>query len=131
MTTTQKDKVRMLRTRGDSYAIISKTTGIPLGTIKAYCSRNSIKPSQSMKAGYCEQCGLALDPKAHPQARRFCSARCRTLWWSKNRDQRRRKGSLHRCTYCGCTFASYNIQRKYCSHPCYIASRFGKVGIST
>lgn len=130
MTITQKDQVRTLRARGDSYAQISETTGIPLGTIKAYCSRNNIKPGHATQAGHCAHCGQALISQARPQARRFCSAHCRTSWWGKHPDQRRKQGTARLCSHCGRQFFSYSEERRYCSHPCYITSRFGKEALS-
>ena len=52
MNKVQKEKVRQLRVRGDSYADIGTATGLPVGTIKAYCSRNGIKPGQEA-ANHC------------------------------------------------------------------------------
>ena len=130
MTIPQKDQVRALRARGDSYAQISEAIGIPLGTIKAYCSRNNIKSGQASQAGHCAHCGQALNTQAHPQTKRFCSTLCRTSWWGKHPDQRRKQGTARLCSHCGKQFFSYSERRRFCCHPCYITSRFGKEALS-
>jgi hypothetical protein len=42
-----------------------------------------------------------------------------------------RKG-VHKltCVYCGIYFGSYDKNRKYCAHACYISGRFKKGGSS-
>ena len=126
MNKVQKEKVRQLRVRGDSYADIGTATGLPVGTIKAYCSRNDVRLSQPEQEGLCERCGNALVRQVHATAKRFCSFECRNSWWLDNRDKRVRNGSAHVCTYCKKAYPSYDKESKYCGHPCYIAHRFGK-----
>ncbi len=126
MNKVQKEKVRQMRIRGDSYADIGTTVGLSVGTIKAYCSRNDIRLKQPERKAACEQCGKALVQQAHVAAKRFCSIECRTSWWHVNRDKRVRNGTAHVCAYCKKEYFRYNSKSKYCSHPCYIAHRFGK-----
>jgi hypothetical protein len=45
MTDSQKAEVMALRRQGVSYKAIAETTGISVGTIKAFCSRNGILPA--------------------------------------------------------------------------------------
>ena len=126
MTQGQKASIRGLRESGRSYTSISLQTGLSVGTIKAYCSRNDIKPHQPERKGVCECCGNAMVSQAHTRAKRFCSAQCRHHWWRENRDKRVRNGVTHTCVYCKREYTSYNGESKFCSHPCYIAHRFGK-----
>ena len=125
MTSGQEKVIQRLRVAGESYTSISNKTGMAVGTIKAYCSRQGIKPSQD-ETQQCVACGLELVPtmsKSKPQ--RFCSTQCRISWWEENRDKRVRRGAVHVCEHCRKEYTSYNKQSKYCSHPCYIAQRFG------
>jgi hypothetical protein len=126
MNKVQKEKVRELRVRGNSYADIGVATGLPVGTIKAYCSRNDIKLNLPEQKGACECCGKALIQQVHAPAKRFCSFECRNSWWHDNRDKRLRNGAAHVCAHCKKQYPSYDSESKYCSHPCYIAHRFGK-----
>lgn len=126
MTRAQQERIRQRRSAGDSYAVIAASTGLPVGTIKAYCSRNGLKPGQHNAAGSCACCGAELGAQMKSRAKRFCSAACRNRWWSENRDKRLRNGASRVCANCGRQYASYDSHSKYCSHPCYIASRFGK-----
>lgn len=84
----QKEKVRQLRVRGDSYADIGIATGLSVGTIKAYCSRNDVKLNQPEQEGKCERCGKALLQQVNAPAKRFCSFECRNNWWRSNRDKK-------------------------------------------
>ena len=42
MTDLQKEKIVAMREQKATYAAISETIGIPIGTIKAFCHRNSL-----------------------------------------------------------------------------------------
>ena len=124
MTSGQEKVIQRLRLAGESYTSIAGKTGMAVGTIKAYCSRQGIKPSQN-EAQHCARCGKALVTVMYlcrPQ--RFCSTQCRTGWWQENRDKRVRNGAVHVCSHCRKEYTSYNKQSKYCSHSCYIAQRF-------
>lgn len=120
----QKEQIRRLRLLGNSYSEISSVTGLPVGSIKAFCSRNKLNKI-SIK-GTCEQCGKPLEQQKNQKPRRFCSDTCRYSWWSKNRDKCKSKGTIHICADCGAEYHSYDVNSKYCSHACYIKDRFGK-----
>ena len=125
MTSGQEKIIQRLRMAGESYTSISNKTGMAVGTVKAYCSRQGIKPSQD-ETQKCVSCGLALVSTMNKsKLRRFCSTQCRTRWWDDNRDKRVRRGAVHVCEHCRKEYTSYNTQSKYCSHSCYIAQRFG------
>ena len=130
MTKAQQDRIRQRRSAGDSYAAIAAAIGLPIGTIKAYCSRNGVKPGQQNTAGKCACCGAVLDTHTKSRVKRFCSAVCRNRWWSENRDKRLRNGASRVCANCGKQYASYDSRSKFCCHPCYIASRFRKETLS-
>lgn len=121
----QRDDIQRLRSSGRSYAQISLAVGLPVGSIKAFCSRSAIKPVSAHKEGVCDFCGATLQiiPKRKP--RRFCSDVCRHAWW---RDKRENKGDMHTCDCCGKEYASYDEKSRFCSHSCYISDRFRKDG---
>ena len=126
----QGETIRTMRSSGFSCARISAAVGLPLGTVKAFCSRNGIKPERAREEGLCGLCRKPLVCIPNKKPRRFCSDACRLEWWKLNRDLRRSKGALRRCAFCGKEYASYEASSRFCSHPCYISSRFGKGGES-
>ena len=52
MTEFQKATIQKLRGAGKSYAEIGTATRLPVGTIRAFCSRNEIRPGQET-ANHC------------------------------------------------------------------------------
>lgn len=74
----------------------------------------------------CEQCGALLLPGASKR-KRFCSTRCRNLWWSAHPEQMNRQARYKAiCKYCGKEFEAYgNKNRTFCSTDCYTKARFG------
>ncbi len=126
MTQGQKESIKRLRESGWSYMTICKEAGLSEGTIKAYCSRNNIGALQLRNSSVCDQCGKEMELQQNTRQKRFCSPQCRSQWWSKNRDKRVKHGTVHICAHCKKEYDSYDSESKYCSHPCYIAHRFGK-----
>ena len=51
-------------------------------------------------------------------------------WWTEHPERIRQKAVYEFiCAKCGRAFTAYgNKKRKYCSHECYIADRFGGGG---
>ncbi|VTX62978.1 Uncharacterised protein [uncultured Actinomyces sp.] len=51
-------------------------------------------------------------------------------WWHTHPMMLERRAiTTHACAGCGATFESYgNKHRKYCTHACYIRTRFGTRG---
>lgn len=124
MTHEEKDRIRILRMRGDSYSSIAAALSLPEGTIKTYCNRSGIKKSDT---NLCECCGKPVEQMPERKQKRFCSDKCRLTWWNQNRDKLvRRSGMKKQCPVCGTAFESYDAARKYCCHACYIQDRFGK-----
>lgn len=76
----------------------------------------------------CENCGVAIQQYAGRKTKRFCCSECRNQWWNKHLDQVNRKAYYEiTCQHCGRVTTVYgDKRRKYCSHECYIAARFGK-----
>ena len=128
MTNQQKEQIRTLRLQGVSYAKIGKTLGISDNTVRSFCRRNGLGKN-AKNAVYCKQCGklIKIIPKQKPK--KFCSDVCRNTWWKMHQECITRKAVYeYICACCGKYFTAYgNNHRKYCSHACYIADRFGKV----
>jgi len=127
----QKERIATLRHSGWGYKKIARTLDLPLGTVKSYCHRVNIMMTGSTvyDENHCRQCGKTLIQKSKVKKRKFCSDECRVIWWAahpcaKNGNAK----ACHTvvCEYCGKTFNAYgNAPRKYCSHDCYVAARFG------
>ena len=136
MTNTQKERIQRMRWRDCSYIEISEALGVPEATIKSFCRRNNLQDAdlQTLKAAredfaipvVCTQCGLMLEQGAKRKPRRFCSDKCRLAWWNSHRHEiNHKKIRKLICAACGNEFKSYDAGRKYCSHACYIQTRFG------
>ena len=137
MTEEQKKQIVDLRGDGYGYVRIAQALGISENTVKSFCRRKRltgkataarIRPS-SVKDGkhFCLCCGKEVAQNAGRKEKKFCSDRCRNKWWNSHLDQVNRKANYEFvCPQCKKHFTAYgNAGRKYCSHECYIANRFG------
>ena len=129
MTNTQKQRIAYLRGKGDSYAAIADALGISENTVKSYCRRSNIgigvKAEQAATVDACEGCGHPLEHTPGAKRKRFCSDKCRMMWWKAHPEAVNRK-AVYRfaCPACGAGFESYgNARRKYCSRACFGAAR--------
>ena len=77
----------------------------------------------------CEQCGKPIEQNPGRKRKRFCCDACRNKWWNAHLNLVKRKAVYtFTCPACGKEFTVYgNSHRKFCSHACYIAYRFGGV----
>lgn len=135
MNDNQKAQIIKLRAAGNGYGKIAQTLGISLNTIKSFCRRNDIsgnsisEPTVMLvrETTYCENCGREIRQIAKQKKKRFCCDKCRNTWWNNHLDRVHRKAVYNfRCPHCGKEFNIYgDKRRKYCSHECYIADRFG------
>lgn len=140
MTDIEKQQIQDLRLKGVGYKAIAAVLGISRDTIRGYCKRNGLdgdskvvslnleeKKNQNL---ICACCNKVIKQKEHGRVRRFCSEECRRKWWNDNKDKRNKKDTAtykYTCPHCDREFNSYgNKKRKYCSHNCYIKSRFWK-----
>jgi hypothetical protein len=126
MTVVQKNKITEMRKRGTSYADIAAALKLPQGTVKSFCWRNDLSDSAvSVNAprNVCRQCGTVLVQISDAPPKKFCSDKCRSLWWSNHR----KPNSQAVCTYCKKKFEFYgNAKRKYCSRACFMKDHFGE-----
>ena len=132
MTALQKERIKQMRTKGESYAVIATALGISENTIKSYCRRNNlgiefISQQAAVTDDACENCGKPLEHSQGSKRKRFCSDICRLAWWNTHPESMNQKAVYSFiCPCCGAAFTAYgNKGRKYCSHACYVAHRFG------
>ena len=129
MTEVQMEMITRLRKSGMGYTGVSRATGIPKDTVKSFCQRNNLGGRTKEAAGMaCPQCRKELDRNAKTRKPRFCCESCRRAWWRAHPEMGLKKAVYKfTCAHCGKPFSAYgNSKRKYCSHACYIAARFGK-----
>jgi transposase-like protein len=134
MTDLQKERITRMRSNGISYNQIASTLGISVNSVKSYCQRNQLgsqcaQDTSSVLADEkcCKQCAKELNQIKSRKKQKFCSDTCRMAWWNRHRHMIRGQACLPLpCAHCGKSFRSYGKQhRKYCSHACYISSRYG------
>jgi len=128
MTNEQKKQITAFRYQGYGYSKIAEVLSISVNTVKSYCRRNGLDSDALGNSAACKQCGNRVTIKEKHKPRQFCSDRCRAMYWNIHKNQNREKTAYHFvCERCGASFESHgNKNRKYCSHDCYIAARFGK-----
>ena len=141
MTNEQKAIVDSLYVQGHGYKKIASQLGISPNTVKSYLRKPRTAgaaplvqektaaqlPTISITA--CQYCGTEVEQLQGRKEKRFCSDRCRNLWWNDHLNLVRRNAIYHfTCPACGKDFTVYgNAHRKYCCHACYIEDRFGGV----
>ena len=130
MTNEQKELIESHRRKGVGYKQIAKELEMSPNSVKSYCRRNKLSNEDLKKEdgeSSCEQCGTIIHQVKGRKQKRFCSDRCRNLWWNSHLDQVKRKTVYeYVCPVCGKPFSVYgNAKRKYCSHDCYGIGRLG------
>ena len=127
MTNGEKVQIGQMRKRGLGYAEIARSLGMSVNTVKSYCRRNGLKgaarASIAVSENVCRQCGSALHHTTGRKRKRFCSDACRLRWWHGHRELSPNARTAV-CASCGKAFVTDRMQ-KYCSHACYIRTRFG------
>ena len=90
---------------------------------RRYCSR-ACQPAKARTrvTKTCQGCGKQFEAFAHhAETRRFCNMACyhKTRWGGV-------KSASQTCENCGAIFESFDCEpRRFCSHPCYVASGVG------
>lgn len=128
MTERERNLITAMRRSGRSYQEISSALMIDKDAVRSFCRTRSIEPDADSMRSFCPECGKELTPSSKGRTRRFCSDKCRRSWWKRNRSKEHRSEKTTRravCLNCGKEFSSYADGRKFCSHKCYIAYRFG------
>ncbi len=127
----QKSQIADMRADGIGYVKIANALGLSENTVKSFCRRNNLTDMNAIRIGekphFCPCCGKPVEQTEGRKEKKFCSDKCRMNWWNTHRDKvRRRNGRNIICPGCGKAFEVYGgSDRKYCSHECYIADRFG------
>lgn len=138
MTEQQKSEIIRMRNKGMSFSQISDIIALSRNTVKSFCRRQNITVQSETSTEnisdkfICKQCGKELHPMQGRKTPKFCSPYCRTKWWNSHPDKVNRK-AIYKfiCANCGKPFTAYgNKRRKFCSHECYINSRFKEVKCS-
>ena len=129
MTETQKAQITEMRRAGAGYGKIAQELGLSENTVKSYCRRYKSLPlpPPAGDSRHCQECGRPISQTAGRKPKKFCSDACRMKWWNSHLNLVKRK-AIYRltCQHCGKVFSVYGQpRRKYCSHACYIAERFG------
>lgn len=131
MTDAQKIQIGNLREAGLGYKKIAEQMGLSENTVKTYCRRHGLGGKMAEQGtvdmDVCLCCGVAVKQNPGRKKKKFCSDKCRNKWWNANLDKVNRKAVYeYECPHCKKPFTAYgNANRKYCSHECYIADRFG------
>ena len=135
MTDRQEERIREMKAGGYGYMRIAQELGLSENTVKSFCRRKGISraaagtavPPAEGDKGTCPCCGKEVRQNPGRKAKRFCSDKCRNSWWNSHLDQVERKANYEFvCACCKKPFTAYgNAGRKYCSHACYVADRFG------
>ena len=122
-----KSQIINLHCQGVRYVDISRQLKIPVSTIKSFVYSHQADVEAGMaNIPTCPNCGAPV-PKMHFKPRRFCSDRCRVLYWKEHQDELKHTTMVPiTCTNCHGTFMDYaGRNRRYCSHSCYIQARYG------
>lgn len=131
MTDAQKKQIENLRNVGYGYKRIAEQMELSENTVKTYCRRHDLGGIRAMrgsaKKNVCRCCGVPVEQQPGRKEKKFCSDSCRNKWWNSHLDKVERKANYEFiCPCCKKPFTAYgNKNRKYCSHECYIADRFG------
>jgi len=131
MTENQRNEIISLRSAGASYSEIATVLSLSKNTVKSYCQRNNIEGrSEKSPTGYskgkCPECGKTVPVIVGSKPRKFCSDECRQKWWNSHIEEVHKKAVYSFiCIGCGKAFTAYgNNSRKYCSHSCYVSTRY-------
>ena len=134
MTDAQKIQIGKLRGAGLGYKKIAEQMGLSENTVKTYCRRHGLGGNMThlqnvvqSEEHHCLCCGTPVQQTPGRKEKKFCSDGCRNKRWNSHLDKVERKANYEFvCPHCKKPFIAYgNKNRKYCSHECYIADRFG------
>lgn len=133
MDSKMKEQIAQMRADGESYTRIAEILHLSINTIKSFCRRKNLTIVENVYEiqivdTNCKYCGKPLMHKAGKKRKLFCSDQCRMAWWKGNRNTVKQAAWYKaKCDFCRKTFRTYgNKYRKFCSHSCYIQSRFGR-----
>ena len=126
MTNGEKMLIAQQIKQGLGYSEIARKLDMSVNTVKSYCQRNGLKRADVTEAlanDACKRCGCELVHTPGRKKKQFCSDACRLRWWHGHRELGKNARTIV-CASCGKAFVTDRMQ-KYCSHACYIRTRFG------
>ena len=124
----QKRIIADLRQSGFGYTEISVQLHLSINTVKSYCKRHNLQrqgKQNNASTRFCLQCGIEIKQEKHRKTKKFCSDRCRMIWWTQHSSLLRTPSKqIFICPVCHEAFAAYSsTKQKYCSRLCYARSR--------
>lgn len=130
MTDNQRERIKDMRVKGIGYSTIANELGLTKDSVKAYCRTHNlggmvaqVKVADLYTEG-CLCCGKIIVQDPARKKKKFCSDKCRMLWWNSHPELVTRKKMTHlKCPICGEGFDSKNPLQKYCSRKCYGIAR--------
>ena len=127
MTNEQKQAIASMRDSGVPITSIAQQLGLSVNTIKSYCKRHGIHSGNQSSKNilFCLQCHKEIPQAEHRKEKKFCSNKCRQLWWAENTALIPRDSQIERiCPVCKTSFLSYKSKHRiYCSRTCYGKSK--------
>ena len=128
MTEEQKSAIIKLRKMGTAFSSIAEQLSLSINTVKSFYRRNSITDKQSVLPT-CKYCGTRLIQPHGKREKKYCSDKCRFLWWNSHRSELKKKTvRVCICSFCGESFKAYRSEnRKYCCRNCYYKARYGVI----
>lgn len=139
MNDNQRRGIWKLRRDGFGYGAIAQMLNMSLGSVKQYCRRHPELKGMGQfvkyqldegEHPYCKNCMKKLHHAVQGRPKKFCSNRCRAIWWRNHQSQHDKTKTAYdelTCQNCGESFLSCaNPKRKFCGHPCYVEYRFRK-----
>jgi len=120
MTEKQKEEIEVLRHQNKGYRKIAKELNIPYESVKAYCRRHNLRPTDMPGTGRCQQCGVTIEQTPGKKTKKFCSDACRNLWWNQHQTYSLCKEKNKKiCEFCKGEFYSTKATARFCSTKCY------------
>lgn len=121
MTEYEKYEIARLRREGMSANKIAQTLNLPMNRVRSHIRRHPVDSA----AKKCLQCRKPLTQVPHRKERKFCSDKCRMLWWNSHPELVKRKAYYDKvCPWCHTAYQSYGKKNRiYCSRKCYADAR--------
>ena len=120
MTEELKKQIMELKNKGYGYRKIAVELGLSENSVHSFIQRLNTNE-------FCKECGAKIKSTPGKRKKLYCDTKCRMAWWSKHKMDINRKSRVEStCACCGCTFMAYEHEhKKYCSHYCYVKTRYG------
>ena len=138
MTNIQAKQIREFRMKGAGYKAIASVLGLSRDVVRNYCISHNLDgyapevalnmQEDNQNDDNCPFCKKIIKQPKMGRKRKFCSEKCRRLWWAEHPEAvNKNEAAFYKitCVYCGKEFVVYgNKKRKYCCHECYVHDRF-------